>query len=73
MSRTLPLLLLMLIVTACGVQRPLMPPKDIPAFKEEQRKKKEKIDEERREAEQEAAARKAAQEKANPALTEPTK
>lgn len=56
--------LLALVVTACGVQRPLIAPKDIPAYEEKQRKKQERIDQERRENAAKAAAQKAASEKA---------
>ena len=42
------LTLLALTVASCGVQRPLMRPKDIPAFEEKQRLKREKIEQEQR-------------------------
>lgn len=38
-----------LTVAACGVQRPLMKPKDIPAYEQKQREKREKIEQEQRE------------------------
>lgn len=44
-------ILLAFTVTACGVQRPLMRPKDIPAYEEQQRKKRENIEQEMRELE----------------------
>ena len=49
--RNVPLILLALTVTACGVQRPLIRPKDIPAYEEQQRKKREQIEQEQRELE----------------------
>ncbi len=52
MMRSVLLLSLALIVASCGVQRPLMRPKDIPAYEEQQRKKREKIEQEQRELEQ---------------------
>jgi hypothetical protein len=45
------------IVASCGVQRPLIKPKDIPAFEEEQRKKREKIEQEMQEQQQELLQR----------------
>ena len=61
MSRML-LLSLALMLAACGVQRPLMKPKDIPAYREEQRQKREKLDQEQRDDAAKAAARAAQQE-----------
>ncbi len=51
------LVLLAFTVTACGVQRPLLRPKEIPAYEEQQRKKREKIEQETREQQQKEAAR----------------
>ncbi len=42
--RTLTLIMLALIVASCGVKRPLLRPKDIPAYEEQQRKKREKFE-----------------------------
>jgi len=42
------LTLLAFTVASCGVQRPLMRPKDIPAFEEKQRLKREQIEQEQR-------------------------
>lgn len=53
--RNLTLILLALTMTACGVQRPLIRPKDIPAYEEEQRKKREKIEREMEEDQEKAA------------------
>lgn len=53
--RHLTLMLIALTVAACGVQRPLLRPKDIPAYEEQQRKKREKIEQEMREDQQKAA------------------
>lgn len=47
------IVLLCLPLTACGVKRPLMRPKDIPAYEEQQRKKRERIEQEQREMQQE--------------------
>lgn len=49
--RALLLTLLALIVASCGVQRPLIRPKDIPAYEEQQRKKREQIEQEQRDLE----------------------
>jgi predicted small lipoprotein YifL len=49
--RSLILLSLVVSLAACGVQRPLMRPKDIPAYEEQQRKKREQIEQEKRELE----------------------
>ena len=51
--RTTLFIFLLTTLTACGVQRPLIKPKDIPAFEEEQRKKREKIEQEQRESQAE--------------------
>ena len=40
---------LALTVTACGVQRPLIRPKDIPAYEKQQREKREQVEQEQRE------------------------
>ncbi len=56
-----------LTLTACGVQRPLIRPSEIPAYEEQQRKKKEAIEKELRELEAidaQRAAEKAAADKA---------
>jgi hypothetical protein len=45
------LIVLALTVASCGVQRPLMRPKDIPAYEEQQRKKREEIEQEQRQLE----------------------
>ena len=42
--RTLTLILLALIVASCGVKRPLIRPKDIPAYEEQKRQKREKLE-----------------------------
>ncbi len=52
--RVIACIALALIVASCGVQRPLMRPKEIPAFEEKQRKKRETIEQEQRELEQTA-------------------
>jgi hypothetical protein len=49
--RALVLIPLAVMLAACGVQRPLMRPKDIPAYEETQRKKREAIEQELRELE----------------------
>ena len=46
------LITLALVVASCGVQRPLIKPSAIPAFKEQQREKREKMEQEQRELEQ---------------------
>jgi predicted small lipoprotein YifL len=56
MKKYSPLLMLALILAACGVQRPLIPPKDVPAYNEEQRKKRKNIEKQKREDEARAAA-----------------
>lgn len=56
-----PLALLALTLTACGVQRPLMRPKEIPAYEEQQRKKREAMEQETRELEAIDAKREATQ------------
>lgn len=56
----IPILLLCVLLTSCGVKRPLMRPQDIPAYEEQQRRKREKIDEEQREFEKITTAPKAA-------------
>ena len=45
--------LMAVMLAGCGVQRPLMKPKDIPAFEEQLHKKREKLEQEQRELEQE--------------------
>jgi len=45
------------VLCACGVQRPLIKPKDIPAYEEQQRKKRENIEKEQREHELELLKR----------------
>lgn len=42
--RTATLILLVLIVASCGVKRPLIRPKDIPAYEEQKRQKREKLE-----------------------------
>jgi hypothetical protein len=67
------LLSLALVLAACGVQRPLMRPKDIPAYEEQQRKKRQEIIDEQKEldaidakrAAEDAAQRKAVVEPIN--------
>lgn len=44
MMRTATLVLMALLVASCGVKRPLIRPKDIPAYEEQQRKKREKLE-----------------------------
>ena len=58
--------LLVLAVASCGVQRPLMRPKDIPAYEQQQRKKIEKIEQENRELQAIDAKAKAAKTKTEP-------
>lgn len=48
MIRTLALIALALVVAACGVKRPLLRPKDIPAYEEQQRKKREALEQDKR-------------------------
>jgi predicted small lipoprotein YifL len=55
------LCILAFTVAGCGVQRPLMRPKDIPAYEEQQRKKLERIEQEQREFDAKDAARKNAE------------
>lgn len=45
------LIFLALIVASCGVKRPLIKPKDIPAYEEQQRKKREALEQDKRELE----------------------
>lgn len=59
MIRQFALIALALSVASCGVQRPLLRPKDIPAYEKEQREKRERIEREQREFEQKNAAQKA--------------
>jgi hypothetical protein len=67
------LLSLALVLASCGVQRPLMRPKDIPAYEEQQRKKRQEIIDEQKEldaidakrAAEDAAQRKAVVEPIN--------
>lgn len=40
---------LALLVTACGVQRPLIRPADIPAYEKSQREKRERMEQDQRE------------------------
>lgn len=71
--RSFVLLSLALGLAACGVQRPLMRPKDIPAYEEQQRKKRQEIIDEQKEldaidakrAAEDAAQRKAVVEPIN--------
>lgn len=71
--RSFILLSLALVLAACGVQRPLMRPKDIPAYEEQQRKKRQEIIDEQKEldaidakrAAEDAAQRKAVVEPIN--------
>jgi len=44
MTRTLLIALSLLMLTGCGIQRPLMMPKDIPAYEEKQRRKQERLE-----------------------------
>jgi len=44
MTRIFLLALALVVLTDCGIKRPLMPPKDIPAFEEKQRKKRERLE-----------------------------
>ena len=50
-----------LVLAACGVQRPLIAPKDIPAYQEQRQKKRDRIEQEKQEeiekANQEGAAK----------------
>lgn len=43
MIRSATFIFLACIVASCGVKRPLLRPKDIPAYEEQQRKKREKL------------------------------
>lgn len=51
MMRSVSLILLALLVASCGVKRPLVRPKDIPAYEEQQRKKRESLEQDKRELE----------------------
>lgn len=51
MMRQIILLSLALLLAACGVQRPLIRPKDIPAYEEQQRQKRQEILDEQKELE----------------------
>ena len=55
--RTSALIFLALIVASCGVKRPLIKPKDIPAYEEQQRKKRESLEQDKRELDALDAAR----------------
>jgi predicted small lipoprotein YifL len=67
MIRNVVLIPLALIVAACGVQRPLMRPSEIPAYEKKQQEKREKIEQEMRDDAEKAAAEKAAAEAAGQA------
>ncbi len=69
MMRSATLIFLTLLVTGCGVQRPLLRPADIPAYEEQQRKKREDIAREERELEAIDAKKPVAPAAANPAIT----
>jgi predicted small lipoprotein YifL len=45
-------LAMLVAVSGCGIKRPLIAPKDIPAYEEKQRKKREKQEEFKREQQQ---------------------
>ncbi|MFZ4540656.1 MAG: hypothetical protein ACOYNL_02450 [Rickettsiales bacterium] len=53
MMRAALVTLIVLSVASCGVPRPLIRPKEVPAYEEQQRKKRERIEQEQREMEQE--------------------
>ena len=55
--RTSALIFLALTVHSCGAQRPLMKPRDIPAYEEQQRKKRESLEQDKRELDALDAAR----------------
>ena len=55
--RSVSLILLSLMVASCGVKRPLIRPKDIPAYEEQQRKKRESLEQDKRELEELDASR----------------
>jgi hypothetical protein len=61
-----------LILSGCGVQRPLMRPNDIPAYEEQQRKKREKIEQEQQELDAIDAKRAAERAVTTPLVSEPT-
>lgn len=62
--RSVSLILLALVVASCGVKRPLIRPKDIPAYEEQQRKKRESLEQEMRALEELDASRGIAKESA---------
>lgn len=49
--RTVTLIFLAVVVASCGVKRPLIKPKDIPAYEEQQRKKREALEQDKRDLE----------------------
>lgn len=55
--RLITLIFLSLSVASCGVKRPLIRPKDIPAYEEQQRKKRESLEQDKRELEELDASR----------------
>ncbi|MDX2095284.1 MAG: hypothetical protein SFW64_05025 [Alphaproteobacteria bacterium] len=62
MIRTLSLIVLALVIASCGVKRPLLRPKDIPAYEEQKRKKREELEQDQIELDREDAADAAAPE-----------
>lgn len=50
MRRAFCMSLALMVVCACGVQRPLMKPSEIPAYEEKQRKKRERLLDEQQQA-----------------------
>ena len=55
--RSASLIFLALLVASCGVQRPLIKPKDIPAYEEQRRKKRESLEQDKRALEELDASR----------------
>lgn len=52
MMRVVLLAMSALLLANCGIQRPLIPPKDIPAYEEQRRKKRAQLEEDMRNYEQ---------------------
>lgn len=56
MTRSILIAMALLTLTGCGVRRPLMKPKDIPAYEENMRRKREQLYEEEKNAQDAARA-----------------
>ncbi len=78
--RKIPLLFLVLTLAACGVEKPLIKPKDIPAYEAKKQQRIDQYEQEQRELEEEVkqreleeqAAPQPAAAQAQPPITTPT-